>query len=377
MRESEVLSNLIAQIYDAALDPGLWPQVMKNICAFVPGCGASLYAEDTANKKAALFFDHGQDPKYLQLYFEKYGKLNPISPLALSKPVGAVIAQEDLISQQQFRQTVFYKEWVEPQGLIDSAVILLEKSTSGIGVLAVRRSDHEGLIDSEARRRLSLLAPHVRRAVLIGRIIDFHKLDVAALTETLSSLAAGIFLLDHNRQVLSCNAFGQSLLDSADIVRSSSGLFSAVNSEVNLGLQEMLMCAGRGDNLGGRGVALPIISSEEEPWLVHVLPLTSGLRFQRHGMVKPAVTAVFVRKADLKLLAPVAILAKLYKLTNAETRTLHTIADLGGVPSTAEALGISEATVRTHLKNIFEKTGTNSQVELVKLVASFSSPVSS
>jgi hypothetical protein len=41
----------------------------------------------------------------------------------------------------------------------------------------------------------------------------------------------------------------------------------------------------------------------------------------------------------------------------------------------AQDLGISETTVRTHLKHIFQKTRTNRQVDLVKLVAAFESPL--
>jgi DNA-binding CsgD family transcriptional regulator len=55
---------------------------------------------------------------------------------------------------------------------------------------------------------------------------------------------------------------------------------------------------------------------------------------------------------------------------------LHAIVDTGGVPDIAAALGISESTVRTHLKRLFEKTSTHRQVDLVKLVAAHASPFS-
>jgi DNA-binding CsgD family transcriptional regulator len=35
----------------------------------------------------------------------------------------------------------------------------------------------------------------------------------------------------------------------------------------------------------------------------------------------------------------------------------------------AEMLGLSQATVKTHLQNVFRKTGTNRQSALIKLVA--------
>jgi DNA-binding CsgD family transcriptional regulator len=48
---------------------------------------------------------------------------------------------------------------------------------------------------------------------------------------------------------------------------------------------------------------------------------------------------------------------------------------LGGGPEIGEALGIGYGTVRTHLRNIFQKTGAKHQLDLVKLVAGFSRSV--
>ena len=52
------------------------------------------------------------------------------------------------------------------------------------------------------------------------------------------------------------------------------------------------------------------------------------------------------------------------------------IVNIGGVPETAETLGVAESTVKTHLHRIFGKTGTSRQAELVKLVAGFAGPLS-
>jgi DNA-binding CsgD family transcriptional regulator len=38
-------------------------------------------------------------------------------------------------------------------------------------------------------------------------------------------------------------------------------------------------------------------------------------------------------------------------------------------------LEISQATVKTHLSRLFDKTGTNRQADLVKIVAGFANPI--
>jgi DNA-binding CsgD family transcriptional regulator len=48
---------------------------------------------------------------------------------------------------------------------------------------------------------------------------------------------------------------------------------------------------------------------------------------------------------------------------------------VGGVPEVAEAMGISGSTVKTHLRRLFAKTGTDRQADLVKLVAAYANPL--
>jgi DNA-binding CsgD family transcriptional regulator len=41
----------------------------------------------------------------------------------------------------------------------------------------------------------------------------------------------------------------------------------------------------------------------------------------------------------------------------------------------SDVVGVSEATVKTHLQRVFAKTNTNRQTELIKLVAAHASPL--
>lgn len=66
------------------------------------------------------------------------------------------------------------------------------------------------------------------------------------------------------------------------------------------------------------------------------------------------------------------MIAKSYRLTPTELRVLLAVVEVGGVPEVAEALGVAETTVKTHLGRIYEKTATARQADLVKLVAGYS-----
>jgi DNA-binding CsgD family transcriptional regulator len=110
-----------------------------------------------------------------------------------------------------------------------------------------------------------------------------------------------------------------------------------------------------------------------ERYIAHVLPLTAGLR-RRASASYAATAALFVHPAALPVASPPAAIAKVYRLTPTELRVLLAIVEVGGVPEVAEALGVAESTVKTHLGRVYEKTGASRQADLVKLVAGFASP---
>ena len=56
-------------------------------------------------------------------------------------------------------------------------------------------------------------------------------------------------------------------------------------------------------------------------------------------------------------------------------RLPRAIVDIGGVPEVAPVLGVSEPTVKAHLRSIFDKTGARRQADLVKLVAAYVNPL--
>jgi DNA-binding CsgD family transcriptional regulator len=375
MDESEEVSQLIGDVYDASLDAAAWPQVLEKTCHYVHGVASVLLSQDSAQRSAEYHFSWGDDPEFTRSYQDTYVKLSPLLlPMVLSAQTGGVTANSDVLPIEQFVATRFYKEWAQPQGYLDSIWATLDKSTTSYAALAVARHERDGLVDEATRRRMRLLAPHFRRAVAIGKVIEAHKVEAATLADTLDGLAAGMFLVDAVGRIVHANARGHAILADAKILRGFGGRLSATDLQADKALSDVFAAADSGDAaIGARGIAVPLARNGER-WVAHVLPLTSGSRRQA-GVAYAAVAAVFVREATLDLPSPLETLSDLYALTPAELRVLMAIVEVGGVPEVAPVLGISETTVKTHLSRLFEKTGAKRQADLVKLVAAFMSPL--
>jgi DNA-binding CsgD family transcriptional regulator len=375
MIEVERLSTLIGTIYDAALDSTRWVEALDGTKEFVGGQGAALAWKDAVAKRGDSHYEIGIDPYYRQLYFDKYIKLDPCTTGQFFAEIGEPVATEDVIAYDEFVQTRIYKEWGKPQGLVDCALALLEKSATSIAFLALFRHERHGLIDDEARRRIRLLVPHFRRAVLIGKVVDLKKAEAASLADTLDGIGAGMFLVDAAGRIVHANVAGHGMLDAADVLRADGGRLVCNDAQAGRALADAVAMAGNGDAaIGVKGVAVPIMARGGARHVAHVLPLTSGAR-RRAGASYAAVAALFVHKAALDTPSPPEAIAKAYGLTPMELRVLLAVVEVGGVPEVAEAFGIAETTVKTHLGRVYKKTETGRQAELVKLVAGYSTPL--
>lgn len=375
MDQTDALSILIAGIYDAALDSSLWPEALVKTREFVGGGAASLFIKEPNAKEGKLLYRCGAlSPIYEDLYWNKYVKIDPVSTSEFLAKIGEPWGTADLVPYDEFLKTRFYKEWARPQGWIDFVGATLEKSGTRAALVGVFRHERDGLVDDEARRRMRLVAPHFRRAVLIAKIIDTKTAQAASLADTLDCLRTCTFLVDHNARIVHANAVGCAALRDGVVVRAVGGKLSVADSEADKVLHQAIINTCGGDvALGVKGIAVTLNGQDDERYVAHMLPLTSGAR-RNAGAAYSAVAAIFIRRATLEGPHPIEAIAKAYHLTPTEMRVLMMIVEIGGVPEVAPVLGISDTTVRTHLQRIFSKTGTGRQADLVKLVAGFIPP---
>lgn len=375
MRELEKLGDLIGYIYDAAIDQSLWEAVIERVRGFVGGAGAALFSKDAVTRQGNVHYEIGMDPHYTQLYFDKYVALDPSTTGHYFAEIEQPIAVADLMPYPEFVETRFYQEWVRPQQLVDFVSAVLDKSATGVAMFGVFRHERDGIVDDDTRHRMRLIVPHIRRAVLIGRMFDLKAAEAATFADTLDGLSAGMCLVDASGRMVHANAAAYAILGAGDILRVVGGRLVACNASVNQTLQETFAAAGQGDSVvGTMGIAIPLLGKDGERYVAHVLPLTSGAR-RRAGRTYTAVAALFVRKAALAAPSAFEIIGKTFNLTPSELRVLLAIVEVGGVPEVADALGIAVSTVKTHLGRLFEKTGALRQADLVKLVAGYSIPL--
>ena len=119
-----------------------------------------------------------------------------------------------------------------------------------------------------------------------------------------------------------------------------------------------------------RSVSIPRFSGRTP----YVAPFSSLPVKNEFGAGTDAPRAiVFITDPAEPLLMHQDLLRQTYGLIGAGIRTAVAVVQSGTVEAVADAIGVSENTIRTQLKQIYAKTNVDSRARLVKLIYSLSS----
>jgi DNA-binding CsgD family transcriptional regulator len=377
MRGLMKITDLIEDIYDAALEPARWNDVVVGINEFVGGRACGIFSKDSISKSGVTHYYCGTDPHYIQLYSDTHSKLDPLDCLP---PLGQVVSIPDLVVFDEYRHGRFYQEWLRPQGCVDAANVVLENSNPHCPVLlTVLAGKH--MVNDDMRRRIAQIVPHAHRSLTINKMIEYKTSEAASLAHTLDGLSAGIFLVDAQCSIVHANVAGRDMLSADDFLRVAAGQLVVRDGQTNQDLRQMIV---DGADVVAGDRAFSLTAHDGTRYVAHLLPLTAVVRngaeasLQEFSLKPPSwksVAAFFVRRTELDSQSGGEMVARAFGLTPAELRVLLAIVDVGGVPETSKVLGIAETTVKTHLSRVFSKTGASRQADLVKLAAGFGNPL--
>jgi DNA-binding CsgD family transcriptional regulator len=375
--EARRAAQLIADIYDASLDPTAWPGVLGGSCEFVRG-SASILARhgigepNVGEPNVSFYFSFGDTPAYALSYLETYARIDPLLPPLLRQACpGGVFADSDLVPLADYVASRFYREWAKPQGYRDRISAILDKTETSLTALTIARCERDGPVDAETRRRFGLLAPHFRRAAAVARTIVSTRAEPAMLAATLDELAAGIFLVDAEARIVHANASGRVLLADCPVLKAGAERLICVDLKADRLLKAA--CSSTEADAGVPSKRLLLGSPDAGHWVLEVLQLKSDAHLEP-GVMPGAVAAILISKAEVEFVSPLQSVGDLYRLTPGERRVLEAIVEIGGVPQVATMLGLSRRTVKTHLESLFRKTKATRQAELVRRVTEFVSP---
>jgi DNA-binding CsgD family transcriptional regulator len=213
-------------------------------------------------------------------------------------------------------------------------------------------------LDERRRRLLARVAPHLAQALAVERALARAERKRAVMREVLESLRFGVVVLDERQRLLASNRAAEHL---GEFVKRPprrgrrGSLCDAARRRL-----EAAETAGTRDGEAVQALTIPRTRGRRPLRLV-LAPLCDSAGGRRS-------TVAFAEDPDLPYRGSVELFARLHALTPAQARLAVLLAEGGSLADIAPSLGLSVHTVRQRLKEIFVRTGTNSQSELVRLL---------
>ncbi|ESY75576.1 LuxR family transcriptional regulator [Mesorhizobium sp. LNHC221B00] len=371
---SEVLCSIIGDIYDCVLDPDGWAEVMIRITGAVDAAYTTIALASTAGNQGRFAAQSPWDPEQMRVLQEDYDfDTIPGLKAAVVGDVDSPVATLSQMSEAELQQTPFFQNWAKPQGLREGCITKFVHTPDRIGLMGCTTRATRAAISAEEQRFLALLSPHLRRASLIGDLLDQARVTANLYRQALDHLAVPVVLTGAHGTILHANGAAERMFSAQGPILSRNGVLQVQNPAVARALLEAIASAASADFLlGSRGIGLPVSALGQPPAVAYVLPLSEGTA---RAAFQPACAAVFVSTTTSSSPLPEAVLTTLFDLTPAEARVLLRIGSGLSASKSAVSLGIGENTLKTHLNRIFAKTGTRRQADLVKLVSDMGTPL--
>lgn len=346
----------VEEIYDAAFDRDLFSALIEHLVGAF-GAQTGFIGWSDTEREAGFHAQFGNDPAWLQKYVETYAQHDLLQPILRETPEGVCVPVYPHLHKAEIRESIFFREYLEPQNIIDNLAVNLIKQSSITAHLALIRMTPAQPFTRDECAALTLLVPHLRRAIYIQSHL-VHAADQEAGRSAFNGASRHVLLLTDKHII-------------AEIDPSLASLLSLrIGDGIGNGLLGRAMLAAIA---GGKPVALEWPGTDKaEP--ANLLCEARRLEPNRFGhFATGPAPAHAVHITQLQQTRPIAFdaMADLYHLTPTELRVLRDAIEHSDIAGVGERVGMARATARTHLHRIYEKTQTGSFVGLSNLAHRF------
>ena len=363
-------SALVETFYAAAMEPEQWRKVPAQLAGYFGSESAAVQVRESDFSRITLRtttanYDLTAEREY-RAYFHK---LDPFANAwnAIGTP-GAFVGHE-LVDPEEFGKSEIYNDYCYRLGIFHTLGAGVNLGADAKLLVGIHRPMERDDFAAADRKCLKLALPHLTRAAQMHMLLGAVDLQRRLAYEMFETLAVAALLVDAAGRVMYANQAAERLLTSGDGLRLSQGRLAALDIKEEKSLLQAVNTAARiaGGDAAPAIDALRVRRIRKSPLSVLVVP------FCNHDSVdisSDALAIVFANEPESRYPPATPALTALYRLTPAEARLLEALLQGERIADYAAKVGISTNTANTQLKQLFVKTGTSRQADLVRHVLS-------
>lgn len=351
------LDKIVAAVNAAAVDPSQWDAAMETVATEAGARGAVLLplrgrvpiapVSDAIRPALERYVSDG--------WVHRDYRAEAI-PTVLSRGAATDL---DILSADEMRHVGYYQEFLAPFNLQWAGLVGLMAGDDPWAI-SIQRTSAEGPFQPSEIEKLVKLGAHLSAASTMAKALGFARAEGVLTAFDLSDTAA--LMLNITGEVIKMNSRAEALLG-PDVMISNRRLRSFWKPVTEILDQAITRVLMRADSPTAPAIALP--RTVGRPITAYVLRADTVAM----EVLSPARAFVLLVDPDRNIIPAIADLKGAFGLTKSESRLVIELQSGVALAEAAANINTTYETVRTTLKQIFRKTETKSQADLLRLVS--------
>ena len=356
---------IVASIYAAAQAEKPWTDSLQLVVDSLNCWSGHLMGFDRQTGGMVFSHEAGQPPAEATLdYILRWHRSDPRNAVLLKALPDSWVHCHEHLSDAFVRSSNFYQDFLLPYGSRYVSGMHFSPTPDLVCILSFQRGTRQNPFDESERQILGRLGKHLRAAFLLQDQTRKELRAAVAGHAILQRLRHAVILIDQSRRLLYENPAGSSLLNAGAIMLRRSGLLGVNERRTS----DKLTAAMQALTRGGESTCMAVDGGRGTSWLLHLAMLTPEETMRAFGAVPVFMLTLFSTDADAR--SDHYLIASAFGLTPAEARVAAAAAKGWTDMQVAQSAGTSAATVRTQIRSIYAKTGTERRADLVRLLNS-------
>jgi DNA-binding CsgD family transcriptional regulator len=363
------IDGIIQRIYNAALDPTCWGRALRETAEAIGATAPGIVLRSLAPADPGHRLTLDAHPTFNEGGYDYYVLFDQGPNVLAGIPPGAVTICTHMLAEPVYLGSEVDNDGMHPRRRRHwIASIVWRDGPLAIGPVFQREEGKPDFAEDEIAL-LARLVPHFHQALCLHRRLKETEAVYDAQRELTDCLPVGVILVDARGRVLDANRRAETILRRRDGLVQERETLSAAEPGESRALRALLVRDAATGAPGGwlPGDMLRISRPSERRSLQVLVTRLSRDTAPARDSRRPAAAVLVSDPEDGPELIEEHV-RRLHGLTAAEARTAVDLAYGLSVREIADRAGVQQNTVRWHLKQIYAKTGTHRQVELVRLV---------
>jgi len=345
-------------------------------------CDVAANMNEVLNARSVVLGQHkfssGQgvalyNAPFSEAFRRDYAAFSARDPWFLSSDdytVGRVMTGEEVLENRELLRTDFYRGFLKPYSLFHRLCGVVARRLDFAYFIAAHRGEDQEPFGERERESLRFLVEHVMLATENHwQLLSATEL-AGAMMGIIDQNPNAIFLVSPDGNIIYQNLGAGALLARGAALRVDSSRLAAVNSTHQRALRQAIL--GVTEVVVGRvtdeSLVISLDSTNDQEPIVAIVRAAGEIFLAELGKRTPLAT-VTVRVGPVTHNPTNCYFAKQFGLTPAQAKVSALVFMGQSVTTAASSLYVSENTVRSHLKQVFQKTNTHGQMELFRLHA--------